>query len=596
MKETKWKIKKNTADIKLMAKTLNISEILANIIANRGIQTKISCLQYLEPKLSFMHDTFKMHGITKAFEFIIETVANCGKIAIYGDYDVDGVISTTILYKSLKYYGADVIFYIPDRMTEGYGLNKNAIQKLKDLEVSLIITCDNGITGLEEVLFAKSLGVELIIIDHHEPAFVADANDVKIDILPEAYAIVNPKQKHCPYPFKLLCAGGICYKFVTSFFSYCNLDLPMSDEFLVLSMISTFCDVVDLVDENRIIARNGLEILNENKKINLGLFALIKEKSLEFTMLESFHMGFILGPCINATGRLERATLAVELFTSEDIDTATEIAKKLSYLNDERKNMTKESVDKAIYDLQSLNTDDKVLVIYDNKIHESIAGIVAGRVKDTFHKPTIVLTDGDDCAKGSARSIEPYNIFLELFECRDLFIKFGGHPMAAGLSLVHENINTLKTRLNENCKLTDDDFIEIIKIDRELSLEDVTYELAKDLEVLSPFGKQNKEPLFGTKGLTLNSLKVIEEKDTIIFTFSIPETFRQIKGICFGKVNLFKQKLLTIHDEYETNKILSGILRNANFTIDIIYYIDINEFNNNISVQMKIKDFRLVAK
>ena len=595
---TKWKIKKTNVDIKLMAQTLGINETVAVAIANRGIRTKKACQKYLNPKLDFLNNTFEMYDLKNAFDLIINTVREKGKIAVYGDYDVDGVVSTTILYKSLKQFGADVIFYIPDRISEGYGLNKDAVRKLKDDDVSLIITCDNGIASLEEIQLAKSLGMKTIIIDHHEPGYATDKLGNEIDILPEANAIVNPKQKRCTYPFKLLCAGGICYKFMVSFFSYCEVDLPNSDELLVLAMIATFCDVVDLIDENRIIAKNGLDVLNKNKKINTGLFSLISEKSLVDKDLDGFHMGFIIGPCINATGRLEKAELAVALLTSENTIETAEISKKLAELNDERKAMTKKSVEDAIDRLSSDETlaNDSVIVIYDKDVHESIAGIVAGRIKEEFHKPTIVLTNAEGCAKGSARSIEAYNIFLELFECRELFLRFGGHPMAAGLSLIPENIPLLRKKLNENCTLTIDDFVEIIKIDKELQLEDVTYQLATSLDVLLPFGKENKEPLFGTKNLNIESLKVIEEKNTIIFTFSVPETFRQIKGICFGKVDFLKQNLLNIHDEFDTNKILNGILRNANFTIDVVYFIDVNEFRNNVSVQLKIKDFRLVPK
>jgi len=591
----KWIVKESDINLKLMVEVLGIDETLATVISNRGMRSKKVCLKYLNPDLAYLNDIFEMYDLKRAFDVIINAVSDNQKIAIYGDYDVDGVVSTTILYKSLKYYGADVVFYIPDRMSEGYGLNKNAIQMLKDENVSLIITCDNGIASLEETEFAKFLDMQVIIIDHHEPGFVSDDDDNQIDVLPAADAIVNPKQKRCKYPFKALCAGGICYKFVVAFFRYCDLEFPYADEMLVLSMISTFCDVVDLVDENRIIAKNGLDLLNRNKKINIGLFSLINEKSLTEQTLESFHIGFILGPCINACGRLEKAQLAVELLVSEDQNSAAEIAKKLSELNDERKSMTKKSVDEVIEYLSNNDkaTSDSILVIYNAGIHESIAGIVAGRIKDMFHKPTIVLTDAEGCVKGSARSIEAYNIFLGLFECRELFLRFGGHKMAAGLSLVEENMDALRVRLNTNCNLTDDDFVEIITIDKELQLEDVTYELAKSLKALEPFGKENKEPLFSTKGLTLSSLKVIEEKDTIIFTFSTSETFRKVKGICFGKVGLLRESLSELYDEYDVNKVMNGILRSANFTVDVVYHVGINEFNNNVSVQMKIRDFRL---
>lgn len=589
----KWILKKSEADLKLMSETLKISEVLAQVLVNRGVRTKKNALKYLYPKIESLYDTKKMKDVEKAITIIEDSRDMKDKIAIYGDYDVDGVTSTVILTKALREFGCDVIYYIPHRELEGYGLNKEAVRKLYSMEVDLIITCDNGITSLEEVKLAKELGMKIIIIDHHEPSFLEDDTLGKVDVIPSADAVINAKQKLCEYPFKLLCAAGVCYKFVLELFNKHSLEFDKDKELIIFATIATFCDIVDLQDENRILAKNGLDFFNNLPIKNLGLRALLKAKSIENKKIGSFEVGFIIGPCINATGRLERATVSVELFLSENIEEASFLASRLSDLNDERKKMTMASVEKAVTDLlENPFNISPVIIIFDREIHESIAGIVAGRVKDMFFHPTIVLTQGEDFVKGSARSIEVYNIFDNLYNCRDLFERFGGHAMAAGLSLKEENIEKLRTRLNENCTLKREDFTEIIKIDQPLDLDFITYDLAMELKTMEPFGKGNKEPLFGTKSVQLEQLRMIEEKNTLIMTFRIPNSMRRIKAICFGKVEQFKDIIYSLYDEYTCDKIIKGILRDTIIKLDIVYSIDINEYNNDISVQLKLKDFR----
>jgi single-stranded-DNA-specific exonuclease len=589
-----WRVKKVSENTDLVVQKFKVSETLAQVIINRKIYTEENINKYLNPSLSQLNDTFLMKDLQKGLSILLDSIERKEKISIYGDYDVDGVMSTCILYKGIKSFYEEVNYYIPNREEEGYGLNKNAIKKLREAEVDLLITCDNGIASLAEVDYAKEIGLKIIIIDHHEPFFAIDENQVKIPVLPKADAIIDPKQDDCNYPFKMLCAGGIAFKFIKALFEYKKKEFVIMEELITLAMIATFCDIVDLLDENRVIAKKGLEILNKNKKINMGLEALMKEKNILDKNIDNFSIGFLIGPCINATGRLEEAILSVRLFTTEDEQEAKELATKLSDLNERRKYLTNKSVENALLNLKDSEVSkDKVIIMYDEEMHESIAGIVAGRVKDRFYHPTIMLTKGENYVKGSARSIESYNIFEEMFKCKHLFERFGGHAMAAGLSIKEENIGEFRKLINENCQLKEEDFDEIIKIDKAICLEDVTFKLASQIQLLEPFGKENKEPIFGTKNLKPKQIRVIEDKNTIIFTFETKESYREIKAICFGKVDVFKERLCEVYNAYDSNKILSGVLRNLNFYIDIVYSIDINEYNGKVSVQIRIKDFRI---
>ncbi len=587
-----WEIRHEEANIEMMSEVLKISPRLAQVMVNRGIRTRNTALRYLNPKIETMHDTGLLKDMDLGLDILTESLRKKEKIVVFGDYDVDGVISVVILYKALKRLGADVTYYIPHREHEGYGLNMTAIKRIHEAQTDLIITCDNGIAALQEAEYVKETGIKMIIIDHHEPSFITDTDGQKHNVLPKADAIIDPKQKECTYPFKKLCAGALVYKFVKYLFQRLNKNFN-TDEYLVFAMIATFCDIVDLQDENRIIAKNGLRILNNNKAINLGLNALINIKSLSEKELTNFCIGFIIGPCINACGRLETAALAVELFTTENPEEAKELAQRLSTLNDNRKLLTQQSTKSALEQLNNSGQyNDGVIVFYDPKMHESIIGIVAGRIKEQLSRPTIVFTQGENLVKGSARSVEGYNIYEELFKCRDLFERFGGHPMAAGISLKEENIEELRKRLNSEIAATAD-FTQTLYCESELQLSEITFDLARELTYLAPFGKANEEPLFLSRNLSPASIKVIEGKSTIILQFNVEGTNRQIKAVSFGLVEVLRERLDELYSEYETEKIVCGILRNCDLLMDLVYSVQINNYNNDVSVQMMIKDFRL---
>ena len=593
----RWIIRENDANINLMAQTLDISPILCEVLANRGIRTKHAAIKYLNPQPGYMHDAAAMQGIGRAAEIVFDAIAEGKRFCIYGDYDVDGISATVILHKALTALGGRADYYIPHREREGYGLNIPAIEKIAET-ADVIITVDNGIASLDETARAKALGLAVIIIDHHQPPYAEDAFGTQVEELPPADAIINPKQAACGYPFKEMCAAALAYKFAEYLHKIAERPYVGREEAVIFAAIASFCDVVDLVDENRIIAATGLSLLNRGAIANTGLNALVLARNLTYNKIGAFDIGFVIGPCINASGRLDSAMLGVELFVCQDDAKAAELADKLVQLNDERKDMCALFVEKTIEGLSGKTQQlDKVLVLYEPDIHESIAGIVAGRVKDALNRPTIVLSkasgmDGD-VAKGSARSIEHYNIFEEMQKCKDLFVRFGGHKMAAGVSLAAENIDVLRERLNTACALTDDDFVPNIYIDKVLTLEDVTFELAQSLDLLAPFGKENKQPLFATYGIHTESAEIIGQSGATMRLGFRLASGRRLRAVAFKSVDKFAAMLAESYSDEVCQNFLHGRIRNMTVKMDIAYHVEINEYNGNSSLQLRIVDFVL---
>ena len=584
----KWILKRKKADIEAMAKTLGISPIFSRILVNRGINTKRKWREFTDFSFNNLAGIESMKGVLEGFKIIEETLLKGEKIVIYGDYDADGVMSTSVLVKGLTALGGSVGYYIPARDREGYGLNMEALFKIHESGCGLLILCDNGISAYDEIAKAKALGLKVIIIDHHEPPVSLADNT---EIIPAADAVIDPKQSDCPYGFKQMCAAGLSYRFIKGYYARHGIEFTLDTELLIMAAIATFCDIVDLEEDNRVIAHKGLEALNGHIP-NEGLRALIAERNYKGKYIDEFTIGFVIGPCINASGRLESASLSVELLLSTDPEKCRDYAKILSELNEERKEMTASSSDIILSELKERKTPDKVLVVYNEELHESIAGIVAGRIKENLHRPAIMITKSKEGAKGSGRSIEGYNMFEALSECKDLFTRFGGHAMAAGFSLPVESIEKLRLRLNENCNLSDEDFVETINVDALIALDAVTFKLFEELRQIRPFGKANKEPVLGTLNVLVSALRLIDEKKTIIFTFKT-ESGRGIKGVVFGKNDYFKEVIAHDFDAYECEKIFSGNLANLELRLDILYYVTINEYNNDVSLQLNLKDFRM---
>lgn len=589
----RWTIRNKKANIKKMCEELNISETFATILSNRNILDKRALKIYLHTDEKYLLNTLEMKDIKKAFEILKKAINQNKKICIYGDYDVDGVTSTVILFKGLKKLGANIIYYIPDREEEGYGLNIDTINEVKKMKVDLILTCDNGIASIEEIDYIKNIGMGIIVLDHHEPRFLELENGEKQDIIPKADAIINPKQKDCPYIFKYLCAGGISYKFIKSFYEFMGR-IENFDEYLVFASIATICDIVDLVDENRIIAKKGLEILNENKQINKGLFEIIKLTGLEEKNITETDYGFKIGPCINASGRLESALKAVELFIEDDENLLEEKAKELINLNEERKEITTKAVEEIILSIENSSImEDKVLVIYNPNIHESIAGIVAGRIKEKYFKPTFVITKAKDGAKGSGRGIPTYNMFEEMLKCSYIFTKFGGHKMAAGLSLKEENIEEFRKVINKNCNLTEKDMEEIITIDKALDFDKINFSLIDELNLMNPIGKENKAAIFATKNVFIENVRFIGKEKNIL-QFSFLDFYKnRLNAISFDGYEKFISILKTIFNQNQINQIINNYKNCIDLYLDVVYSIEVNEFNGKKNIQLILKDFRI---
>jgi len=563
--KNRWVVKETDAKLDLMSEVLGISKVTARVMANRGLRSKNTALAFLKTSIDNMRPFVQMKDAEKALQRVKKAIESGEKITIYGDYDVDGMTSTAILQKTLLSLGADSTYYIPHRITEGYGLNKNAISSLAESGTKLLFCVDNGISSVEEVCYANTLGLDTVILDHHEPG----------EALPNAAAIVDPKQEDCPYVFKEFCAGGLAYKFAAAMFEFMDKPFYYRDEFLVLAALATICDIVALQDENRVLVNCGLIILNANKKINCGLSSLLTLQKYLDKPITTSSAGFILGPCLNAAGRLDSGSLGVELLLAQESKKSLDIAEKLIELNKSRKALTEEGFDRMLSSLPEVL--DKVLVLVDTETHESLAGIVAGRIREATGHPTIVLTPGESGMKGSGRSNASYNMYAALERNKHLLTRFGGHFKAAGLSLPEENIPLLREALNAECTLENEDFVPVIEADGELSAGDLTVKQATELIRLAPFGSGNPEPVFITRGLYVKNVKIMDEKNTLIFSFVTREGTR-VKGIAFGLNARYKEEV-----EYASD-----------FYMDIAYNLEVNEFRGAVEVQARILDFVLL--
>ena len=589
MKE-KWMVVNKKEDFIKLTSEYEINPLIARLLANRGIVNKKEASLFLKGTVNDLNDASLMKDMKKAVSIIKDAIEEKKKIVIYGDYDCDGVCSTTILYRTLKKLGANFDYYIPNREDEGYGMNSDRIRKLKSEGAEVILTCDNGISAMEQVEVAKELGLTVIITDHHDIPYIEKEGE-RINVVPNSDCVINPKQGNCEYPFKELCGAGVALKFSMELVNAMERSFSEFYDLFQYAAIATICDVVELLGENRIIVKEGLKLINNTSSI--GLKALIKATGLEGKEISEYHFGFVLGPCINATGRLETADLSVELLITEDEKYAEELAKKLYDLNVERQELTFDSVESVISKVEEeIANGEKVILVYDESIHESIAGIVAGRVRERFNLPAIVMTKGKDMPKGSARSIEGYNMFEELNKCKEYIEKFGGHPMAAGLSVKEENIYLLKKALNSKCTLSDEDIIPVIKIDSPLEIKYLDEGLVEEVESLRPFGKGNGSPLFAVKNLKVSRVFFIgKEKNFMKFRFVIPGTFGYVEGLNFDKYEDFKNMFTGKYGEEKFLKLVdSGY---ADFNMDIIYYPTINEFNGKRNIQLNVKNFRL---
>lgn len=583
----KWFVINKGADFAGIAKRFGISPVTARLIRNRGVMGDEAIARYLKGGIGELYDPHLLLDSDQLTDILVQKISEQKKIRVIGDYDIDGVMSTYILYKGITRCGGSVDFQIPDRMKDGYGINDHLIEQADEAGIDTIITCDNGIAALGEIAHAKSLGMTVLVTDHHEIPYTEERGERHYK-RSEADAIVNPKQMECTYPYKNLCGAAVAWKVIQILYEKCDIAVEESYDFLENVAFATVGDVMDLTDENRILVREGLKRIHTT--MNPGMRALILQNKLEPEQISSYHFGFVLGPCINASGRLETAKIALNLFLQEDVKKASEIAAELVDLNAQRKDMTAEGVELAMQQVEEGNTGEKVLVVYLPDVHESLAGIIAGRIREACHKPTFVLTKSEDGVKGSGRSIEAYSMYEELCKCQELFTKFGGHPMAAGLSLPEANVEIFREKINACCGLTEEDFIPKIKIDIPMPVDYPDIPLVNELLLLEPFGKANVKPQFADKNLGIDRAVVVGKNQNVLKLTLKTERGKSISAVYFGDVEEFREYYGRKYGENEVQQAFLG--RTNGIRMSVVYYPEINRYQGNESIQIVIKNYQ----
>lgn len=567
----KWMIYSKKADFQKIAEEFGIDPVIARLIRNRDVQDMEDIRSYLHGTLKELPSPWKMKDIDKAVEILKKKITQKKRIRIIGDYDIDGVTATCILLKGLSRLGADVDTYIPDRVKDGYGMHEQLIDKALEDRVDTILTCDNGIAAAEEIAYARKEGITVIITDHHDVPF-RDTENGRMWIIPEADAVINPKQSDCPYPNKNICGAVVAWKLIWALYEASGIEKNEIWDFLEFAAIATVGDVMDLQSENRIIVKEGLKKLSNTSYE--GLKALIRVNNLEGADITAYHVGFVLGPCINASGRLDTAARALELLCADNLDMAMKLADDLYDLNQSRKAMTEQGKEQAIQAIEnSQMNEDRVLVVYLPECHESLAGIIAGRIREAYNKPVFVLTKSSEGVKGSGRSIEAYSMYEELVKCRDLLTQFGGHPMAAGLSMEEKNVEAFRRRLNENCTLTEQELIPKIMIDVPMPISYLTKQLTEQLKILEPFGKGNTKPLFAQKHLHAMGIRILGRNRNVAKMLLMDEHGNKMDAVYFGEASEF----VTFVQTHET--------------ISVTYYPEINVYQGRETLQIVIKNY-----
>ena len=584
----KWFVLRKGADFQRIGEKFHINPRTACLIRNRDVVGDDQIERYLYGTISDLYDGMLMKDMDKAVEILKEKIQNQEKIRVIGDYDIDGVNSTYILLEGIRGLGGDVDIDIPDRMKDGYGLNKNLVERALDEGVDTIVTCDNGIAATEEIRYGKDMGMTVIVTDHHEVPYEEDEDGKKTYLLPPADAVVDPKREDCEYPFKGLCGAGVAYKLIEALYNACGQDVEDVDYLMENVAIATVGDVMDLVDENRIFVRQGLEMIKCTK--NLGLRALIQCTQVPLERLSPYHIGYVLGPCMNASGRLDTAKRSLELLCAQTKKEADVLAGDLKALNDSRKELTEQAVNQAVDQVETTGIkEDKILVIYLPDCHESLAGIVAGRVRERYHKPAIVLTKAEKGAKGSGRSIETYHMYEGLNRCKDLLTKFGGHRLAAGMSLEEEKIGEFRQRLNELSGLTEEDMIEKVSIDMQMPLSVVGEEFIQEISLLEPFGKGNPKPLFAEKEIEILSGRILGKNHNVMKLRVKSKEGIEIDAMYFGDIEKFREDMGAKYGERAVEEMLSG--RRTGMKISAAYYPEINEYMGKKTVQITISKY-----
>lgn len=584
----RWVLLRKGADFEAIGKKYHISPRLACLIRNRDIIGEEEIHQYLNGTITDLYDGMLMKDMDKALDILREKIAGQQKLRVIGDYDIDGISASYILLEGLERLGADVDCDIPNRITDGYGLNIDLIERAYDDGIDTIVTCDNGIAAADEIAYGKQLGMTIIVTDHHEVPYCED-DGRKTYRLPLADAVIDPKQPGCEYPFKGLCGAAIAYKLVEALCESMGRDVDDLDDLIENAAIATVGDVMDLEGENRILVKEGLQMLGRTR--NQGLRSLMACTGVQKDQIRAYHIGFVLGPCLNASGRLDTAKRALKLLRAKDKKEADILAGELKALNDSRKDLTDAAVKQAIELVETTAVgQDKVLVIYLPGCHESIAGIVAGRIREIYYKPVFVLTDAEEGIKGSGRSIEAYSMYEELSKCQKLLTRYGGHKLAAGLSLEKENIERLRYMLNANCTLREEDLAEKVVIDMEMPFSCVTEELVQELSLLEPFGKGNTKPVFAAKSVEILSGKILGKNKNVLKLQAQDSAGTQIEAMYFQHIDQFLSELEENYGVFEVESMLAG--KKNHIILMLTYYPGMNEYMGKKTPQIVITHFR----
>ena len=567
----KWVLTAKRADFAGIGHKFGIDQVTARLIRNRDVIQEEDIRKYLYGNLEDLPSPWLLKDMEKAVGILEGKIREGAKIRIIGDYDIDGVTSTFILLKGLTRVGAKVDTYIPDRVADGYGIREHLIHKAAQDGIDTIVTCDNGIAAAKEIESAKEKGMTVVITDHHEIPY-RDTEKGREYILPPADAVINPRQPDCPYPNKKLCGAVVAFKMISALYDRMGIPEKELEDYLELAAIATVGDVMDLQGENRILVKEGLKRLPHTK--NKGLWALIEANGLEGGRISAYHVGFVLGPCINASGRLDTASRSLALLKTESMDEAAKLAGDLTALNESRKALTEKGKNEAIELVETTELkEDRVIEIILPDCHESLAGIIAGRIREKYNKPAFVLTRGETCVKGSGRSIEGYSMYEELVKCADLMVQFGGHPMAAGLSLEEKNVDVLRRRLNENCTLTEEDLRPKVVIDVPMPVSYITKKLIGEIGLLEPFGKGNTKPLFAQKNLRVLECRVLGKNRNVAKFRLMDESGAGIDGVYFGEAEEF-----------------ASYVRGKE-RISVTYYPEINRYMGRESIQAVVQNY-----
>ena len=592
---SKWFLSAKKADFNRIAEEFHIDPVIARIIRNRDMVTDEEIRLFLHGDRNNLHEPRGLKDAVKAAGILKDKIATGRKIRIIGDYDVDGVCATYILYRGIRVCGGNVDCVIPHRMKDGYGINEELVKQALADDVDTIITCDNGIAAKDVLENGKREGLTCIVTDHHEVPF-DEVDGQKCYRIPDVDAVVDPKQEDCGYPFESICGAVVAYKVIQIL-----LDEVLSDKELITTTleellepagIATVCDIMPLIDENRILVKEAMKSLKNPK--NPGIAALMKVNELDATKLTSFSIGFVIGPCLNATGRLDSAGLSLQLLMAKSFEEAVPLATTLKEYNANRKEMTEKGVENALVLLESgAYEKDRVLVLYLPDVHESLAGIIAGRIREKTGKPTFVLTKGEEGVKGSARSIENYHIYDEMTKCKQFFTKYGGHKMAAGLSMEEENVEAFRQAINDNCVLTDEDFEEKITIDVPMPMSYVTEHFVEELSVLEPFGTANEKPVFAQKNIRFMRGYVMGKNRNMARFDVMDENGKRFTVVCFRNLEKLKEYLEQKEGKERTERLFAnGLYPDEAVLLDVIYYPSVNEFRGKTSTQYILQDYR----